>query len=66
MSNGSNHGQTQPHVAEQASFPQNDNPVSSENHQISTTPPPFYKEKLIAMQAQVLQGRLQPNIVSPP
>ena len=56
---------TQPHVAEQASCPQNDNPVSSENHQISTTPPPFDKGKLKSMQAQVLQGRMQSNTVSP-
>ena len=56
---------TQPHVAEQATCPRNDNPVSSENHQVSTTLPPFDKEKLLAMQARVLQGRLQPNISSP-
>ena len=56
---------TQPHVAEQATCPRNDNPVSSENHQVSTTLPPFDNEKLLAMQARVLQGRLQPNIASP-
>ena len=50
---------TQPHVAEQATCPRNDNPVSSENHQVSTTLPPFDKEELLAMQACVLQGRLQ-------
>ena len=50
---------TQPHVAEQATCPRNDNPVSSENHQVSTTLPPFDKEKLLAMQARILQGRLQ-------
>ena len=56
---------TQPHVAEQATCPRNDNPISSENHQVSTTLPPFDKEKLLAVQARVLQGRLQPNISSP-
>ena len=56
---------TQPHVAEQATCPRNDNPVSSENHQVSTTLPPFDKGKLLAMQARVLQGRLRPNISSP-
>ena len=55
----------QQHVTEKASFPRNDNSVSSENHQVSTTLPPFDKEKLLAMQARVLQGRLQPNISSP-
>ena len=56
---------TQQHVAEQAPFPRNDNPISSNNHQIPTDLPPFDKEKLLAMQACVLQGMLQPNIASP-
>ena len=56
---------TQPHVAEQATCPRNDNPVSSEKHQVSIILPPFDKEKLLAMQARVLQGRLRPNISSP-
>ena len=55
----------QPHVTEQASFPRNDNSISSDNHSIPTDLPPFDKQKLLAMQAQILQGRLQPNVVSP-
>ena len=54
----------QQHVTEQASFPRSHNPVSSDN-QVTTGLPPFDKEKLLAMQARVLQGRLQPNIASP-
>jgi len=54
----------QQHVTEQASFPRSHNPVSSDN-QVPTGLPPFDKEKLLAMQARVLQGRLQPNIASP-
>ena len=49
----------QQHVTEQASFPRNDNSVSSDNHPIPTDLPAFDKEKLLAMQARVLQGRLQ-------
>ena len=48
----------QQHVTEQASFPRSHNPVSSDN-QVPTSLPPFDKEKLLAMQARVLQGRLQ-------
>ena len=54
----------QQHVTEQASFPRSHNPVSSDN-QVPTSLPAFDKEKLLAMQARVLQGRLQPNIASP-
>ena len=49
---------TQQHVTEQSSFPRSHNPVSSDN-QVPTGLPPFDKEKLLAMQARVLQGRLQ-------
>ena len=49
----------QQHVTEQASFPRNDNSVSSDNHPIPTDLPAFDKEKLLAMQARVLQERLQ-------
>ena len=55
----------QQHVTEQASFLKNHNYISSDNHQILTILPLFDKEKLLAMQAQVLQERLQSNIVSP-
>ena len=48
---------TQQHVTEQASFPRSHNPVSSDN-QVPTGLPAFDKEKLLAMQAHVLQGRL--------
>ena len=48
----------QQHVTEQASFPRSHNPISSDN-QVPTGLPPFDKEKLLAMQARVLQGRLQ-------
>jgi len=54
----------QQHVTGQASFPRSHNPVSSDN-QVPTGLPPFDKEKLLAMQARALQGRLQPNIASP-
>ena len=56
---------TQQYVTEQASILRNDNHVSSDDHQIPTILPSFDKEKLLAMQAQVLQERLQSNIVSP-
>jgi len=56
---------TQEKVTEQALFPKNHNHITSDNHQISTTLPPFDKEKLIAMQTQVLQRRIQSNTVSP-
>ena len=48
----------QQHVIEQASFPRSHNPVSSDN-QVPTGLPAFDKEKLLAMQARVLQERLQ-------
>ena len=56
---------TQEHVTEQALFSKNHNHITRGNHWISTTLPPFDKEKLIAMQAQVLQRRMQSNKVSP-
>ena len=56
---------TQEHVIEQALFPENRNHITSDNHQISTTLPPMDEEKLITMQAQVLQRRMQSNTVSP-
>ena len=56
---------TQEHVTEQALFPENHNHITSDNHQISTTLPPMDEEKLITMQAQVLQRRMQSNTVSP-
>ena len=56
---------TQEHVTEQALFPENRNHITSDNHQISTTLPPMDEEKLITMQAQVLQRRMQSNTVSP-
>ncbi|KAG2606897.1 hypothetical protein PVAP13_4NG209533 [Panicum virgatum] len=52
-------------VTKQASSPGNNNSVSSDNHQITTFWLSFDTEKLLAMQAQVLQGRMQSNIVSP-
>jgi len=55
----------QQHVTEQASFSRNDNSVSSDNHPIPTDLPAFDKEKLLAMQDQVLQERLQSNTSSP-
>ena len=54
----------QQHVTEQASSRRSHNPVSSDN-QVPTGLPAFDKEKLLAMQAQVLQGRMQSNAVSP-
>jgi len=56
---------TQEHVTEQALFPENRNHITSDNYQISTTLPPMDEEKLITMQAQVLQRRMQSNTVSP-
>jgi len=49
---------TQEHVIEQALFPENHNHITSDNRQISTTLPPMDEEKLITMQAQVLQRRM--------
>jgi hypothetical protein len=40
-------------VIEQASLLKDNNPVTNDNHQ-NMTPPPFDKEKLSAMQTQVL------------
>ena len=48
----------QQHVIEQASFSRSHNPVSRDN-QVRTGLPAFDKEKLLAMQAHVLQGRLK-------
>ena len=48
----------QQHVTKQASFSRSHKPVSSDN-QVPTGLPAFDKEKLLAMQARVLQGRLQ-------
>jgi hypothetical protein len=45
----------------------NHNTVTSDRHPIlyAPSPPAFDKEKLLAMQAQVLQGRMQSNTSSP-
>jgi len=51
------------HVTEQASFSRSHNPVSSDN-QVPTGLPAFDKEKLLAMQVRVLQGRLQSTTTS--
>ena len=53
----------QQHVTEQASSRRSHNPVSSDN-QVPTGLPAFDKEKLLAMQARVLQGRLQSTTTS--
>ena len=50
-------------VTEQASSRRSHNPVSSDN-QVPTGLPAFDKEKLLAMQARVLQGRLQSTTTS--
>ena len=55
---------TQQHVAEEALFPRNHNPISSHDHQIPTDLPLFDKEKILAMQARVLQERLQSKTLS--
>ena len=46
----------QQHIAEQALFPQNCNTTTGDNHSVSSAllPSPFDKERLLAMQAQVL------------
>ena len=56
---------TQQHVTEQATLSQNRNTTTDDIHSVSSAllPPPFDKEKLWAMQAQVLQGRMQSNTV---
>ena len=50
----------QQHIPEQALFPKNRNTTIGDNHSASSAllPPPFDKEKLLAMQAQLLQGRM--------
>jgi N-acetyl-anhydromuramyl-L-alanine amidase AmpD len=47
-------------ITEQVSLPKDHNTVTNDNHK-NMTPPPFDKEKLPAMQTQVLQGRMQPS-----
>jgi hypothetical protein len=47
-------------ITEQAPIPKYHNTVTNDNHQ-NMTPPPFHKEKLSAMQTQVLQRRMQPS-----
>jgi hypothetical protein len=47
-------------IKEKASLPKAHNNVTNDNHQ-NMTPSPFDKEKLSAMQTQVLQGRMQPS-----
>jgi hypothetical protein len=47
-------------ITEQASLPKDHNTVTNDNHQ-NMTPPPFDKEKLSAMETQVLQRRMQPS-----
>jgi hypothetical protein len=47
-------------ITEQSSLPKDHNTVTNDNHQ-NMTPPPFDKEKLSAMQTQVLQGMMQPS-----
>jgi hypothetical protein len=49
-------------ITEQASLPKAQNIVTNDNHQ-NMTPSPFDKEKLSAMQTQVLQGRMQPSTI---
>jgi len=57
----------QQYIPEQALFTENRNTTIGDNHSVSSAllPSPFDKEKLLAMQAQVLQGRMQSNVVSP-
>jgi hypothetical protein len=47
-------------ITEKAPLPKAQNTVTNDNYQ-NMTPPPFDKEKLSAMQTQVLQGRMQPS-----
>ena len=56
---------TQQHVTEQASLSQGRNTTTDDIHSVwsALLPPPFDKEKLLAMQAQVLQGKMQSNTV---
>jgi N-acetyl-anhydromuramyl-L-alanine amidase AmpD len=44
-------------ITKQASLPKAHDTVTNDYHK-NTTPPPFYKEKLSAMQTQVLQRRM--------
>jgi hypothetical protein len=46
-------------ITKQASLPKDHNTVTNDNHQNMT--PPFDKEKLSAMQTQILQGSKQPS-----
>jgi len=54
----------QQHVTKQASFPRSHNPDNC-NNQVPTGLPAFDKEELLAMQARVLQGRLQSKTPTP-
>ena len=54
----------QQHVTKQASFSRSDNPDNC-NNQVPTGLPAFDKEELLAMQARVLQGRLQSKTPTP-
>jgi hypothetical protein len=47
-------------ITEQASLPKDHNTFTDDNHQNMTTSP-FDKEKLSALQTQVLQGKMQPS-----
>jgi hypothetical protein len=47
-------------ITEQASLPKDPNTFTDDNHQNMTTSP-FDKEKLSALQTQVLQGKMQPS-----
>jgi hypothetical protein len=49
-------------IIDQASLPKDHNTVTNDNHQ-NMAPPPFDKEKLSAMQTEVLQGRKQPSTI---
>jgi N-acetyl-anhydromuramyl-L-alanine amidase AmpD len=49
-------------ITEQAPLPKAHNTITNDNHQ-NMTPPPLDKEKLSAMQTQVLQGRMH-NLLS--
>lgn len=37
------------YITEQASLPQNHNPITSDDHQVPSVPPPFDNEKLLTM-----------------
>ena len=56
---------TRQHITEQASFSRDHNHNNTDNHQIPTSLPPFDKEKLLAMQARIIQERIRPNTVTP-